>query len=268
MTALVESGSGYRVTLRRVVRAEWTKLRSLRSTWIVFGAAAVLTVAIAGAIGWNAERDRQGPPTAAEAVGGAFLGVDLISLVFGVFGILLMTSEYGSGSIRATLAAVPRRLPVLWAKALALVTATVPVMAAVSLSSFLLSQAFVDAGQRVTLGDPEVLRASLGAVAAPVAAGLLGLGLGAMLRHTAAAITTFVVALLVLPGLLPFALPDSMEREVGPYSPVAASQAMYAIDGGGQPFETLSPGPAALVTCGWVGLALAGGAIVLRRRDA
>jgi ABC-2 type transport system permease protein len=256
------------VTFPRVVRSEWTKLRSIRASWLVLGGAALLTVTIAGLIGWNAERDRDGAPTVHEAVTGAFLGVDLISLVLGVFGVLLMTSEYGSGLIRATLAAVPRRLPVLWAKAVAVAAATLPVMVVVSLASFLISQAFVDAGQRVTLGDPEVLRATVGSMVAPVAAGLLGLGLGAVLRHTAGAITTYVVILLVLPGLLPFALPGSLEDDIGPYSPVAASQAMYAVEGGEAPFEVLAPGSAALVTLGWVVLALAAGAVVLRRRDA
>lgn len=126
--------AGYRLTFGRVMRSELTKLHSLRSTWIVLGCAAVLTAALGAVIGWVASRERETGPSIAEAVGRAFLGVDLFSLVIGVFGVLLMTGEYGSGLIRATLAAVPSRLPVLWAKALVLVAVTAPLMLLVCLT--------------------------------------------------------------------------------------------------------------------------------------
>lgn len=257
-----------KVTFPRVVHAEWTKLLSLRSTWAVFGLVGVITVALAGAIGWSAHRAGGAAQTVADAVGRAFLGVDAFSLILGVFGILLMTGEYGSGLIRATLAAVPRRLPVLWAKALVLVAAAAPVMLVVCVASFLVGQAFVDAGQRVGLGDPGVLRATLGAAAAPITLALIGLGTGAMIRHTAAAITVYVFTMLVLPGVLPAALSASLRDSVVPYVPVAASQAMYAVGGTDNPFKMLSPGGGSLVMLAWVAVVLAGGAVVLRRRDA
>src|SRR5688500_8968790 len=106
----------YQLTFGRVVRSELTKFHSLRSTWIVLGSAAVLTAALGGVIGWVASREQDSGQSIPEAVGRAFLGIDLFSLVIGVFGVLFMTGEYGSGLIRATLAAVPARLPVLWAK--------------------------------------------------------------------------------------------------------------------------------------------------------
>src|SRR6266545_2807817 len=118
-----------RVTLPRVIHAEWTKLRALRSTWIVLAPTALLVVGLAAAAGWAQHRDVSkggAPPSTAEAVGAALLGIDLLSLVIGVFGVLLMTGEYSSGLIRATLAAVPRRLPVLWAKAVVLVPVAAP----------------------------------------------------------------------------------------------------------------------------------------------
>jgi hypothetical protein len=256
-----------KVTFPRVVRAEWTKLFSLRSTWVVFGLVALLTVGLAGVIGWVAHRDGSADASVADAVTRAFLGIDVFSLIIGVFGIMLMTGEYGSGLIRATLAAVPRRLPVLFGKALVLVTATAPLMLVVCVASFLVSQAFVDSGSRIGLDEPGVLRATLGATASPIAMGLLGLGVGAILRHTAGAITAYVAAMLVLPALLPAALPQSVRDDVVPYSPVAAGQAMYAI-GASNPFKMLSPGAGALVLAAWVVVLLAGGAAVLRRRDA
>jgi ABC-type transport system involved in multi-copper enzyme maturation permease subunit len=259
-----------KVTLPGVVRAEWTKLRALRSTWIVLGVTSLLVVGLAAANGWAAHRDVSTggtPPTTAQAVGGALLGIDLLSLVIGVFGVLLMTGEYGSGLIRATLAAVPRRLPVLWAKAAVLVAVAAPVMVAACLAALLASHAFLG-GQGVSLGEPGVLRAVFGAAAAAVAMGLLGLGVGAMLRHTAAAITTLVAAMLVIPALLPVVLPASVKDSVVPYVPTAASQAMYTIGTGNNPFKVLSPAGGAAVLAVWIVVVLAGGAAVLRRRDA
>jgi ABC-2 type transport system permease protein len=255
------------VTFPRVVHAEWTKLLSLRSTWAVLVAVAVITVGLAGAIGWSAHQDAGSEQTLDLAVGRAFLGVDVFSLILGVFGILLVTGEYGSGLIRATLAAVPRRLPVLWAKALVLVVAAAPVMLVVCVASFLVGQAFVDSGQRFGFDDGVVVRATAGAAAAPIALGLVGLGIGAMVRHTGAAITVYVFTMLILPGLLPAALSESVQDSIVPYVPVAASQAMYAV-GGQNPFDMLSPGTGALVLVAWVAAALAGGAAVLRGRDA
>jgi ABC-2 type transport system permease protein len=242
----------YRVTFPRVVRAEWTKLFALRSTWVVFGSVAVLGVALAGAVGWNAHR---------ADIGGAYLGIDLFSLVLGVFGILMCTGEYGSGLIRATFAAVPRRLPVLGAKAVVLAAATLPLMLVVCVASL--------AANRLLAGHPgldgaELVRATAGAAVAPVALALLGLGVGALLRHTAAAITVYVLSLLVLPALLRAAVPDG--NGIVRYVPVAAAQAMYSV-GGDNPFRMLSPGPAALVTSAWVLAALAAGGVVLWRRD-
>src|SRR5262245_61323857 len=191
MTTLADHGPGeYRVTMRRVVRSEWTKLRSVRSTWIVLAAAALLTVGLAAAFGYGyGQQIHSGAvqPSTAEAAKAAFLGLDLFALV---------TGEYGVGLIRASLVAVPRRLPVLWAKALALAAVTAPVAVAVSVASFLISQAFAGS-HGAGLGDPGVPRAILGAAAYPVAAGLLGLGIGAILRHTAAAITVCVAGMMV-----------------------------------------------------------------------
>ncbi len=258
------------VTLPRVVHAEWTKLRSLRSTWIVLVSTAVSVVGLAGASGWAQHRaisTGARPPTTAGAVGGALLGIDLLSLVIGVFGVLLMTGEYGSGLIRATLAAVPRRLPVLWAKAVVLAVATAPVMVAACAAAVLVNGAFLGR-YGASLGEPGVLRAVLGAAAAAVATGLLGLGVGAMLRHTAGAITTLVAAILVVPALMPAVLPESARNTVLPYVPTAASQALYTIGPGHNPFRVLPPAGAAAVLAAWIVVVLAGGAAGLQRRDA
>jgi ABC-2 type transport system permease protein len=269
MTAIADHHPAYRVTLGGVVRSEWTKLRTLRSTWITLGAAAVLTVGLSAAFGYGyngAIQAGEVQPTTAEGLEVAFLALDLYALVIGVFGVLQMSGEYGSGMIRASLAAVPRRLPLLWAKALLLVAVTGVLSLAVCLASFLVSQAFAGA-DGAALNDPGVPRAILGAAAYPVAMGLLGLGLGAIVRHTATAITVFVAALLVVPALLPAALSEKLEDTVMPYVPVVAGQAMYVLEPSG-PFKMLSPGAGAAVLAAYVIAVLAGGAALLRRRDA
>lgn len=269
MTAIADPRPGYRVTLGRVIRSEWTKLRSLRSTWIALGAAALLTVGLSAAFGYGyngAIEAGEVQPTTAEGIDVAFLALDLYALVIGVFGVLQMSGEYGSGMIRASLAAVPRRLPVLWAKALVLVAVAGVLSLAVCFASFLVSQSFVGS-HGAALSDPGVPRAILGAAAYPVAMGLLGLGLGAILRHTATTITVFVAALLLVPGLLPAALSESLEDTVMPYVPVVAAQAMYALEPGGT-LKLLSPGAGGAVLAGYVIAMLAGGAALLRRRDA
>jgi len=269
MTAIVNHRSADRVTLGRVIRSEWTKLRTLRSTWITLGAAALFTVGLSGAFGYGyngAIQAGEVQPTTAEGLEVAFLALDLYALVIGVFGVLQMSGEYGSGLIRASLAAVPRRLPLLWAKALVLVAVTGVLSLVVCQASFLVSQAFVGS-HGVALSDPGASRAILGAAAYPVAMGLLGLGLGVILRHTATAITGFVAALLIVPALLPAALSKSAEDAVMPYVPVVAAQAMYALEPGG-PFKLLSPGAGGVVLAAYVAAILAGGAALLRQRDA
>jgi ABC-2 type transport system permease protein len=271
MTAIADHHPAYRVTLGRVIRSEWTKLRSLRSTWITLGAGALLTVGLSAAFGYGyngAIQAGEVQPTTAEGLDAAFLGLDLYALVIGVFGLLQMSGEYGSGMIRASLAAVPRRLPVLWAKALILLVVTGVLSLVVCLASFLVSQAFVGS-HGAALGDPGVPRAILGAAAYPVAMGLLGLGLGAILRHTATTITVFVAAQLLIAALLPAALSEKLKDTVMPYVPVVAAQAMYALEPSGSfPFKLLSPGAAAAVLAAYVIAVLAGGAALLWRRDA
>jgi ABC-2 type transport system permease protein len=239
------------ITFPRVVRSEWTKLAALRSTWIVLSVVVALTVGVAGASGHHARVAR---------LGDAFLGVDVFSLLLGVFGILMITGEYGSGLIRATFAAVPRRVPVLVAKAVVLLLVSLPVMALSAFGAL--------AANRVLAGfsgaEPGALRATIGAAAAPIGLALLGLGLGALLRHTAAAITVYVLSMLVLPALLQAALPDRVGGHVVRYVPVAAAQGMYAVN---NPFRMLSPGPAALVLLAWVLAFLIAGGLVVWRRD-
>lgn len=257
-----------RITFARVVRAEWTKLVALRSTWFTLAVASLLTVGVAGAVGYGVAHSAGGEPgSVADAVAVAFLPIDVVVLVVAVLGILQMTGEYGTGLVRATLTAVPRRWPVLAAKAVVFAALTAPWMGATCLAAFLVCQAFL--GDRgASLGDPGVPRAILGATGSLVLTGLIGLGLGTLLRHTAGAITTLVAAMFVVPVLLGPAIPGDGEEQVMRFVPIVAGQAMYAIHGSGSPFKSFSPGVSALVLAGWAALLLVAGVAVLRRRDA
>jgi ABC-2 type transport system permease protein len=239
------------ITFPRIVRAEWTKLSALRSTWIVLLSVVVLTIGVAGAAGRHAHTAR---------LGDTFLGVDLFSLLLGVFGILMITGEYGSGLIRATFAAVPRRVPVLAAKAVVLLLVALPVMA-VAATGALFANRLLAGGAPV---EPGALRTTIGATVAPIGLALLGLGLGALVRHTAAAIAAYVLSMLVLPALLQAVLSDRLGEQVVRYVPVAAAQGLYAVN---NPFRMLSPGLAALVLLAWAAAALTAGALTLWRRD-
>ena len=258
------------VTFGPVVRSEWTKLRSLRSTWIILGVTAALTVAFAAAFGHGyGGQIHRGEVTAdpGKAIDVTFIGLDLSALIIGVFGILQITGEYSSGLIRASLLAVARRWPLLLAKALVLALATAVVMGLTGLAAFLVGQSMIGA-EGVTLADPGAVRAVLGATAYVVAMTLIGLSIGAIVRHSAVAITVFVAAMLILPAMLGPALPDSLERHVMPYVPIAAAQAVYTQLPDAGPITLLSPWTGLLVLVGWVITLLLGGIVVLNRRDA
>jgi ABC-2 type transport system permease protein len=258
------------VTFGRVVRSEWTKLRSLRSTWIILAVTAILTVAFGAAFGYgyNSQlRSGEVTPSLDQAIDVTYIGLDLSALIVGVFGMLQMTGEYSSGQIRASLTAVARRRPLLLAKALVLTVTTAAVMAPACLATFLFAQAMIGA-DGASLADPGAVRAVLGATAYPVALGLIGLGIGAALRHTAVSITVFVAALLILPAMLAPILPDDTEKAVLPYVPVAAAQAVYAQLAQSGTIDLLSPWSGLLVLTGWVIALLLAGIVVLTRRDA
>jgi ABC-type transport system involved in multi-copper enzyme maturation permease subunit len=161
-----------------------------------------------------------------DPVGISLGGTFLAQMAMGVLGVLLITGEYATGMIRATFAAVPRRLPVLWAKlgvfgATALVLITPAVLVAFFIGQSILASKNLD----TSLGKPDVARAVFGAALYVVAVGLLGMGLGALLRNTAAAISTLFGALFVLP-LIVRLLPSDWQSHVSRYLPLNAGSAV------------------------------------------
>jgi ABC-type transport system involved in multi-copper enzyme maturation permease subunit len=257
-----------RVNQARVVRSEWTKLRSLPSTAWSLLAAVVLIVGF-GALYCVLRVTR--PPSNPAALAAfdpaavSLTGVQLAQLAVGVLGVLVVTGEYATGTIRVSLAAVPRRLPVLWGKAIVFALTTLALFVPATLAAFLVGQSIL-AGKRldIALSDPGVARAVLGSALYLAAVGLLGLALGALLRSTAAAVAV-LFGLLFGPQLLTGLLPAAWSDLVYPYLPVPAGVAVTSV----------RPDPAALAPwtgfglfCLYVAVVLALGAWRLRSRDA
>jgi ABC-type transport system involved in multi-copper enzyme maturation permease subunit len=255
------------VTQRRVLASEWIKMRSLRSTVLTLLAAVVAMVALACLIGWatNAHWTDMRPEERLtfNPVDRSLGGVNLAQLAIGVLGVLLVTGEYATGMIRATFAAAPRRLPVLWAKAALYAAVTFVLMVVSAFVAFNLGQHFL-ASHGTTLAAPHAWRAIVGVAGYLTLVGVLAVAFGFLIRSTAGGIATLFALLLVLPGIGQL-LPASWQTHTLPYLPSNAGAAMFSA----RPDPSaLSPGTGLLVLCIWVVVALAAAAVVLRRRDA
>ncbi|MEU6010892.1 ABC transporter permease [Streptomyces sp. NPDC047453] len=260
----------YRVTGRRVLASEWAKLWSLRSTWITLGLGLLFLVAF-GVIaasryksGIDSGRPMHGDFADATAVSLSLFGTNFAQLALGVLGVLVTAGEYSTGMIRSTMAAVPRRLPVLWSKAavyglVALLIATVGAFVAFLVGSQVVSGTPAAMG----LGHAGVLRSLLGAGLYLGLVGVIGSALGALLRSVAGGISVLVAALMLVPGLISL-LPSSWSGNIDPYLPSHAGESIFALT---HDSTTLSPGAGLWVFLGWTALALAAAAYRLRRSD-
>jgi ABC-type transport system involved in multi-copper enzyme maturation permease subunit len=262
--------SGGRVTQARVLRSEWTKLWSLRSTrWSLL--AAVLSMAGLGMIiaafrmgHWShlSAEERATYDPIDNGVG----GYHLAQLAIGVLGVLVISGEYATGMIRSSFMAVPHRLPVLWAKALIFAAVTFVLMLASSFVSFFGVQAIVSQRHvQATLGDPHALRAVVGTALFLTVLAVLAVGVGGLVRSTAGGIATFVGLLFVLPGITAL-LPSNLGDAISPYLPLSAGTTVAT-----STFDNshhLAPWTGFAVFCGYAALALVLAAVGLVRRDA
>ena len=250
------------VVLHRVVRSEWTKVWSLRSTWLAVGLALLIGLGLAAAIGSSltdsGAGDGPGDDFGGDQVAAVLAGTGLASLVLGVLGALQMSGEYASGTITASLTAVPRRLPVLLAKAIVLVAVVAPLSLAMSAGALGIGSLVVEGGLAFSWA------AVLGNTGYLTAVALLGLGLAAVVRSTAVSITALVAVAFVLPPLLPL-LPWSWIDTAAGYFPSAAGQSLGSTLEGA---ATLSDTAAIGTLAAWVVVPLVAGAVLLARRDA
>lgn len=255
------------VSQRRVLVSEWIKMRSLRSTTLTLVAAVVAMIALAWIVGWatNAhwasmhadERAHFNP------IDRSLAGVNLAQLAIGVLGVLLITGEYATGMIRATFSAVPRRLPVVWAKSALYAAVTFGLMLVSAFLAFLVGQHFLGS-HGTTLSAPHAWRAIFGVALYLTVIGVFAIALGFVIRSTAGGIAALFGILLVLPGIGQV-LPVSWQTHTLPYLPSNAGASLFSAQS--DP-TALSPGVGLLVLCLWAAAALAVAALLVKRRDA
>jgi ABC-2 type transport system permease protein len=252
------------VTQGQVIRSEWIKLRTVRSSWFVLGAT-VLAIAGLGLVvsyvtnaHWDASSNAGFNP-----VNQSLIGVFIAQLTVGVLGVLVATGEYANGMIRATFAAVPRRRHVLVAKATVLATVTFTVCLVATGIAFLGGQALLGS-HGISLAHPGAVRAVFGAALYLTVVGVLGIGLGFLIRSTAGGIATLLAVLLVLPAVVS-TLPANWSNAFGRYLPSTAGCALFIMNGGQ---GMLSPWTEFGIFLLYAVAVMAAAALALRRRDA
>ncbi len=251
------------VSQGQVVRSEWIKLRTVRSTWFVLAAAIMGIVGIGLLVSYvnNAHWSTMGASSrdAFHPINQSLIGVNVAELAIGVLGVLVATGEYTTGMIRATFGAVPRRLPVLVAKTGVLAAVTFAVSLVAVLIAFLGGQALLGS-HGISLGHPDAARAVLGASLYLTGVGVIGIGLGFLVRSTAGGIATLLTVLFVLP-IMTAALPDAFGR----YLPSTTGRALFVTNGGD---AMMSPWAGFGVFLLYIVVVVAAAALSLQRRDA
>ena len=257
-----------KVTQTRVFRSEWTKLRTQPSAGWALLSAAILIIGFGTLYSLLLEAR---PPHGAAAVAAfdpaavSLAGVQLAQIAAGVLGVLLITSEYATGLIRTTLAAVPRRLPVLWGKAALVTAATLAASLPAVFVAFVAGQSILArAHLSVPLSDPGVVRAVAGGALYLAVAALIGLGLGGLLRSTAGGIAA-LFGLLFGVQLAAGFLPGSWANDVGKYVPTTAGQAVTLVHP--DPASSLPPWTGFGVFCLYAAVLLGLAALRMRRGD-
>ena len=214
-----------------IVRAEVRKLYTVRSTYWALAAAVVSNLAVAAVLGALLPSHLSSHQKATiDSVRVSLGGLHLSQIAIGLLGVLAITSEYGTGMIRATLTAVPQRRLLLSAKILVLTAVTLAAMTTACLGAYLTFQAFLPAGDpmHTTMATPGVLRAVTGAGLYLTVLALLGFGLGALLRSSAGA-TAALLGILFVPTLLAALLPQSWQDTIAGYLPMNAGDAIYTL---------------------------------------
>ena len=254
---------------RGALAAEWIKLRSVRSTYLILAAAAVAAVAI-GYLVTHSDVTHWATMTAQakaafDPVSDSFSGLGLAQLAFGTLGVLVISSEYATGLIRTTFTAVPRRRAVLAAKATIAGAVSLAAGEAIAFATFFTGQQALSAQHlQVTLAHPGALRGVLAAGFYLAVMAWAGLGLGTLIRHTAGAITTMTAVVFLLPKIV-HALPAPWNAQAGKYTLDLAAQQMIAQHPAPGYFGA---GPSFLIVAAYAAAALAAAAILITRRDA
>ena len=246
-----------------LLASEWTKFRSVRSTYWSLLVAIVTPVAFSAVVAFAFANSRgHGPPP--DPLLPEVISLEYAVIAVSVMGVLAFTAEYSTGLIRVTFTAAPRRRAVLAAKAVVLAAVTLAAGEVVAFTSFGLVQAVL-AGHRegVSLGHRGVPGAVLSAGLLLCVCALLGLALGAVIRHTAGGIAA-TIAVILVPGILAL-LPSPWNGRIGRFTLLEAAQQVSVLH---PATDLFSPGWSLLVVLAWPAAALAAAAVVITRRDA
>lgn len=258
-----------RVTFPRVLVSEWTKFRSVRSTAWTLGIGVLLTIGfpILFAFVTSAHWGQMSPHdrTSRSPLDIALAGVYVAQLAIAVLGVLVISAEYSTGSIRSTFTAVPKRLPVLWAKVVDFAVVSFVLMVPAVLVSFFATQAILSRHDilQVSFTAPGIARCMIGGALYVAMTGVLALALGAIVRNTAGGIATFAGIFFVIPPLMNL-LPTNWNNAISQYLPSDAGRQVFALHHGA---HTLQPLTGGLVLAGYCAAAIAIAAVLLRRRD-
>ena len=271
-TAIPTRDTEARTSVGRVVRSEWIKLRSMRSTWLTLAGLFVAIVAFGLISAAVASGQVTGPSAGGPALSGTsplqtvLSGANFGVLIVAVLGVLIGAREYSSGMIRTSLAAVPRRWPVLLGKVVTFVAVVTPVVLSGVLIAFFGGTALLtNAGvASVAWSDPHVASYVLGTVGYLVGIGVLGVALGVLLRGIGAGLGVLIGGVLFVPTLLIALLPDSWDS-VLKYLPSSAGNAFTGAQTAG---DALTYGQGVAVFVAWLVLAVGGATVALMRRDA
>ncbi len=248
-----------------LLRSEWTKLRSLRSTMWTLGITVLLGIGISALATAETRAHWSSSQAGFDPTATSLIGVFFGQLTIGVLGVLVMSGEYSSGTVRATFSAAPRRPLVLAAKAAVFGFVALVVAEIVAFLSFFVGQALLSAPAiHTTLGSPGALRSVAGSGIYLCLIGLFALGLATIIRHTAGSISAFLGILLVVP-IIVRALPTSLANEVEKFMPDHIGAAVVSLHMGQQ---TFAPWTGLLLLLGYAVALLAVAAVLLVRRDA
>lgn len=256
------------VTQLRVVKSEWIKLRTLRSTYATLVVTVVVMVGLGALVCWAQAGHWPSMPADEkahfDAVGWSLVGFLFAQLALGVLGVLSFSGEYSTGMVRATFAAVPRRLPVLWAKAAVFGAVALAVSTVAALASFFAGQQMLSAQHiQASLTAAGVPRMVLGAALYLTLIGLFGVALGALTRSTPGGLSSLLGVVLVLPQVVK-GLPTSWFDAVSPYLPNNAGAALFMEH---RP-QMLAPWTGFGLLVAYVVMTFTAAAVLLKRRDA
>jgi ABC-type transport system involved in multi-copper enzyme maturation permease subunit len=253
------------VTLRRVVRSEWRKFVSLRSTLAVLAAAVLGMLIVAMIVAYNTRHLSSNLDANDVVASSPLQGYYLGQLLIGALGVLFVTGEYSTGMIRATMTAVPRRVPVLWAKLIVFVTFTAISMVVSSVVAFVAAEAFISRYRTgISFGSPGAARVAIGTGIYLTLVGVIGAAIGWIVRSTPGALVTYLGVILVIPVLFGTVL-GQWGKHVAEFLPSQAGSAFInTLPDGLSLHPWAGLGVMALWVVGFVAVAL----FLLRRRDA